>query len=83
VIARKKTGFTPPQAAWFRGSGAEFVERTLLSERASDRQVFNVDFVRRAVAEHRSGAADRRLLLWTMLSLEWWHRIFVDGEHAA
>jgi asparagine synthase (glutamine-hydrolysing) len=83
VVHRKKTGFTPPQATWFRGAHGDFVERTLLSERATDRKVFNVEFVRRAVAEHRSGTKDRRLLLWTMLGFEWWHRIFVDGEHAA
>jgi asparagine synthase (glutamine-hydrolysing) len=82
VLGRKKTGFTPPQAAWFRGRQGEFVERTLLSERACDRGVLNVDFVRRAVSDHRSGSEDRRLLLWTLLCLEWWHRIFVDGEHA-
>ncbi len=83
VVSREKTGFTPPQGAWFRGRRGEYLERTLLSERACDRQLFDVDFVRRAVLEHRSGAADRRRLLWTMLCLEWWHRIFLDGEHAA
>lgn len=81
VVGRAKTGFTPPQAAWFRDGQRDFVERTLLSERARERGVFSADFVRRAVAEHAEGRVDRRLLLWTLLCLEWWQRIFVDGEY--
>jgi asparagine synthase (glutamine-hydrolysing) len=82
VRERRKTGFTPPQAAWFRGAQLDYVERTLLSDRSCDRGILQVDFLRRAIEEHREGLRDRRLLLWTLLCLEWWHRIFVDGEHA-
>jgi asparagine synthase (glutamine-hydrolysing) len=81
VVSRKKTGFTPPQAAWFQSSQAAYVEDVLLSERACDRGVFEVEFVKDVLEEHRGGERDRRLLLWTLLCLEWWHRIFLDGEH--
>jgi asparagine synthase (glutamine-hydrolysing) len=81
VISRGKTGFTPPQGAWFRSSQADYVEEILLSERARDRGIFRVEFVRETIAEHRTGRFDRRLLIWTMLCLEWWHRIFLDREH--
>jgi asparagine synthase (glutamine-hydrolysing) len=81
VVARRKTGFTPPQAAWFQGSQAEYVARVLLSERARDRGPFRVEFVERVLGEHKSGRRDRRLLIWTLLCMEWWHRIFIDGEH--
>ncbi|HVS28989.1 MAG TPA: asparagine synthase (glutamine-hydrolyzing) [Solirubrobacteraceae bacterium] len=82
VISRRKTGFTPPQAAWFRGSQGDYVEQILLSERACDRGLFRVDFVKRLLDEHRAGEVDRRLVLWTLTCMEWWHRIFLDGEHA-
>jgi asparagine synthase (glutamine-hydrolysing) len=81
VVARKKTGFTPPQAAWFQGSQADYVARVLLSDRATERGPFRVEFVERVLGEHRSGRRDRRLLIWTLLCMEWWHRIFIDGEH--
>jgi asparagine synthase (glutamine-hydrolysing) len=81
VTSREKTGFTPPQAAWFRSSQGDYVQEILLSERARDRGIFRVEFVRETIADHRTGKADRRLLIWTMLCLEWWHRTFVDGEH--
>ena len=82
VVSRKKTGFTPPQATWFQGSQADYVERVLSSDRALERGLFRSDFIRQVLEAHRSGAADRRLLIWTLLCMEWWHRIFIDGEHS-
>jgi asparagine synthase (glutamine-hydrolysing) len=83
VLDRKKTGFTPPQAAWFRDAQGNYVESVLLSDRARQRQLFRDGFVKRLLDEHRGKVADHRLLLWTLLCLEWWQRIFEDGEHAS
>ena len=30
--------------------------------------------------EHSSGKANRRLLIWSLLSFEWWCRCFLDGS---
>jgi asparagine synthase (glutamine-hydrolysing) len=83
VVERGKTGFTPPQAAWFRGPQDAYVRDVLLSERARGRGVLRPEFVERLVEEHAAGIQDRRLVLWTLLCMEWWHRIFVDGEKTA
>lgn len=82
VTHRAKTGFTPPQAAWFRGPQCSYMESVLLSERARDRRLFRDEVVRRLLTEHRDGQVDHRLVLWTMLCLEWWHRLFIDEEYA-
>jgi asparagine synthase (glutamine-hydrolysing) len=82
VTERRKTGFVPPQEAWFRHQQREYLERMLLSDRSLERRVLRPEFVRAAVEEHVLGTRDRRLLLWTLLCLEWWHRIFIDGSHA-
>jgi asparagine synthase (glutamine-hydrolysing) len=82
VVHRKKTGFTPPQATWFQGSQSNYLEGVLLSERALDRGLFRSDFISDVLEGHRSGRTDRRLLIWTLLCMEWWHRIFIDGEHS-
>lgn len=82
VVERGKMGFIPPQAAWFRGGQSEYLERILLSDRAREHGVLRPEFVQRLIAEHRKGIRDRRLVLWTLLCLEWWHRVFVDREHA-
>jgi asparagine synthase (glutamine-hydrolysing) len=80
VLTRGKTGFVPPQGTWFMHGG--YVDSVLLSERALSRGLFKPEFTRRLLEEHRAGTQNRRLVLWTLLCLEWWHRIFVDGEHA-
>jgi len=81
VVSRPKTGFTPPQATWFKRDQMGYVRATLLSEQACDHGLLEPDYVRRIIDEHEQGTADRRLLLWTLLGLEWWQRIFLDGEH--
>jgi asparagine synthase (glutamine-hydrolysing) len=80
VLARGKTGFVPPQGMWFSQRG--YVDEILLSDRALSRGLYTPGFVERLIEEHRAGARNRRLVLWTLLCLEWWHRIFVEGEHA-
>jgi asparagine synthase (glutamine-hydrolysing) len=80
VLTRGKTGFVPPQGTWFMQGG--YVEEILLSERAAARGLYEPGFAVRLIEEHRSGTKNRRLVLWTLLCLEWWHRIFVEGEHA-
>jgi asparagine synthase (glutamine-hydrolysing) len=80
VLARGKTGFVPPQGTWFKQPG--YLDEILLSERALSRGLFKPAFVQGLIEEHRSGTRNRRLVLWTLLCLEWWHRIFVEGEHA-
>lgn len=81
AVERKKTGFAPPQAAWFRGPQADYVASVLLSERAVARGLLRPDVVAVYVERHKAGESDHRLLLWTLLCMEWWHRIFEDGEH--
>ena len=80
VLARGKTGFVPPQGTWFQREG--YVDAVLLSDRARSRGLYRPGFVEGLIEEHRSGVRNRRLVLWTLLCLEWWHRIFIDGEHA-
>jgi asparagine synthase (glutamine-hydrolysing) len=80
VLTRGKTGFVPPQGMWFTQSS--YVDEVLLSDRALARGLYKPGFVARLIEEHRSGARNRRLVLWTLLCLEWWHRIFTEGEHA-
>jgi len=81
VRNRDKSGFTPPQAAWFRQTQIGYTERLLMSDRARGRELWRAEFPGRILEEHRTRKRDHRLLLWTMICLEWWHRIFEDGEY--
>jgi hypothetical protein len=53
------------------------VEEALLSPAALGRGYFNPDFLRMLVAEHMAGA-DHAVRLGAFLSLELWHRQFID-----
>jgi asparagine synthase (glutamine-hydrolysing) len=63
--------------SWMRGVLRPWVEDTLLSERALGREYFNPDYVRDLVAEHMAGA-DYARKLGVLLSIELWHRLFLD-----
>jgi asparagine synthase (glutamine-hydrolysing) len=80
VLGARKVGFLVPIAEWFRGPLRPLVERTLLSNRALTRGFFRPRTVRRIVADHMSAKRDRSQELWSLLNIELWHRIWIDGE---
>ena len=62
---------------WFRTVLREWVEDTLLSQRALQRPYFNAGYVRDLVAEHMAGS-NHAVKLGALLSIELWHRQFLD-----
>jgi asparagine synthase (glutamine-hydrolysing) len=80
TIYRRKVGFTVPLTPWFQGPLKSFVREILLSERAMARGYFKPQALTRLVEEHLGGKVDRGRSLWTLLSLEIWHRLFVDDD---
>ncbi len=80
VLTRRKIGFTPPDASWFRGPSAGAVEAIILSDRFLDRGYFRPEAVIRIVEEHMSGQRNHRFLLWSLMAFDWWHRLFIEDE---
>ena len=78
IIDRKKHGFGVPLGAWLRRD-MEAARETLLSQRARERGLLEMSVVERLIEEHESGARDHNRPLWALLTLEEWHRQFVDG----
>jgi asparagine synthase (glutamine-hydrolysing) len=79
ILDRKKQGFSPPDQSWYRGPTMGYVRDILLNERALSRGFFNSEYIRGVVDEHTTGKVNHRLLLWSLLSFEWWNRTFLDG----
>jgi len=79
ILTRKKMGFPTPIGSWFRGRFRRVLEEYILSERASERGVFNPSYVRELVDRHMAGEnhAER---LWMLVNFEIWQRRFFDGE---
>lgn len=79
IIERKKHGFGLPLGAWLRRD-MEPAREILLSRRARERGLLELSVVEGLIAEHESGARDHNRQLWALLTLEEWHRQFVDTE---
>jgi asparagine synthase (glutamine-hydrolysing) len=79
-LTKRKQGFSTPDASWYRGHSMDYIKQVVLSDRALARGYFSPERVRAVVAEHAEGARNHRLLLWSLLSFEWWNRVFIDGD---
>jgi asparagine synthase (glutamine-hydrolysing) len=77
VTGREKQGFAAPDASWFRGESIDYVRRRLLDGDARIYSYLDRDAVQALVGDHLEGRANRRLLIWSLLSLEEWCRTFL------
>jgi asparagine synthase (glutamine-hydrolysing) len=80
TTSRKKTGFSAPDASWFRGESIDYVNRTLRSSNASIYEFVQPRYVNNVLDEHESGRGNHRLLIWSLLCFEWWCRIYLEGR---
>ena len=80
ILEKPKQGFSPPDESWYRGPSMGEIADLLLDPRTLERGYFEPEYVRRVLDEHRSGRQNHRLLIWSLISFEWWNRLFVDGD---
>ncbi|MDR1995922.1 asparagine synthase (glutamine-hydrolyzing) [Azonexus sp.] len=71
-----KMGFPTPLAQWTKGVAREYVRDILLSDRVRERGIYNIDAIGRAIDSEREFGR----VVWGLLCLELWHRIFIDGD---
>jgi asparagine synthase (glutamine-hydrolysing) len=79
ILDRPKMGFPVPVASWFRNEFRGLVDEYVLSERTTQRGLFEPTFLRNLAAEHQAGA-DHAQRLWFLVNFEIWARQFLDGE---
>ena len=77
ITQARKQGFSGPDESWFRGSSEKYVRDLLLSDRARINEYLNPEYVRQVIETHSSGAENKRLLIWSLLSFEWWLKQFI------
>lgn len=80
IIDRPKHGFGVPVGCWFRAELSGYVRETLLGRRALDRGYFRPEGLRWLIEQHQTGRRDFGHQLWTLLTFEVWHRVFIDRE---
>ncbi|RZS44673.1 asparagine synthase (glutamine-hydrolysing) [Herbihabitans rhizosphaerae] len=77
VVDRPKSGFRVPLDAWFRHGLRDMANDLLTGPSSFVASTMDRDVVRNLLADHDSGARDEQSRLWTLLSLEMWHRELV------
>ncbi|HVF89088.1 MAG TPA: asparagine synthase (glutamine-hydrolyzing) [Blastocatellia bacterium] len=80
IIHRKKAGFSAPLRAWLVRDLRDMVEDLLSEANVKGRGYFDYRFVRRLIDENLSGREDNSLKIFQLLTLEIWHRTFIDGS---
>lgn len=83
ITERTKQGFSAPDASWFRGDSIDYLNRLLRDPKAMLYEFLEPRYVSEILDQHCSGTVNRRLLIWSLLSFEWWCRRFLSGRRAA
>jgi asparagine synthase (glutamine-hydrolysing) len=76
ITDAEKQGFSAPDASWFKGESIEYVRREILDPKARIYDHMDHQAVSSLVDEHLTGKQNRRLLIWSLLSFEWWLKSF-------
>jgi len=78
-VYNRKQGFSPPDENWYRGPSMDYIKSILLDSQTLERPWFDRKFVTARLDEHFEGRRNHRLLIWSLLSIEWIQRHFADG----
>jgi asparagine synthase (glutamine-hydrolysing) len=77
ITERTKQGFSAPDASWFRGESIDYINRLLRNPKANIYEFLEPKYVNDVLDEHCSGRVNKRLLIWSLLSFEWWLQKFI------
>ena len=69
-----------PTSLWLRKEMRPFMRDVLSPSAVRRRGLFNPSFVEKLIGEHERGFADHGALLWGLMNVELWQRIFMDSN---
>ena len=78
VVYRQKMGFGVPLKYWLASDLQGFTRDILLSDKATQRGLFDKKTVERLIDEQKRDAKDNSWKIWTLLMLELWFQRFID-----
>lgn len=81
IVYRKKSGFGVPLAQWLRNTNGlgKYLE-FLRTEECRQRGLWNTHIVERMIKEHVAGTSDHSELLWELVNLEVWCKLYLDQK---
>lgn len=76
ILTRRKNGFRTPFAEWMRGSQKEIVLDLLASDGSTARRLLDRTALDALLASHFGGHADESRVIWSLMNLEKFIRIY-------
>jgi asparagine synthase (glutamine-hydrolysing) len=76
IPERTKVGFRVPVTEWFTGGMRDYLYDHLRSSDSMTRAYYDTTYLDRVLDEHTHGVQTHDKLLWTLLTLEIWHRLY-------
>mgnify|MGYP000877319095 FL=1 len=80
ILKRSKTGFGFPISEWLRGSLVSMSNDVLLGSKALNRNIFNMEAIKKILKRHEGGTKDLSYLIWNLIMLELWFEKFIDNN---
>lgn len=79
LIHRRKCGFAQPIGDWLKNNKGLGVYLKMFEDKDFRREFLNYQIIDKVITEHLSGKKEHTETLWTLINLELWLRIFIDG----
>jgi asparagine synthase (glutamine-hydrolysing) len=70
ISKAEKQGFSGPDGSWFKGDSMEYVKKKLLNDNAEIYEYLDYETTQSLIKQHLEGTENRRLLIWSLLSVE-------------
>ena len=67
-----KQGFSAPDASWFKGESIDYVRKQLMTGTPRIYEYLDRGTTQALINEHLGGEQNRRLFIWSLLSVEHW-----------
>jgi len=80
LIYRQKQGFGFPLALWMRDELKNFLTNLFRDPYLVKIGLFNHKYVLKIISEHLTGKVDHNFRIWILINLEFWYRIYFEGE---
>jgi asparagine synthase (glutamine-hydrolysing) len=83
ILYRKKRGFGAPMGAWLKQELAPLMKSVLSQDSVKRRGWFQWDSIAQTIAMHESNREDHTDHLLSLMNLELWCRMYLDGQSPA
>ncbi len=79
IRARGKQGYSLPIKNWLRQDLREYMTDLLTSSPLMG-EAFNMNYIRQLIRDHVEYRANHNHILWALINLAIWHRLFIEGS---